>query len=127
MTWNRDYLPAIGLGITQIMGYGTLMYAYAVLLPHMATDLGLSLSQIFGVLSAGLLFGGLVSPLSGHLTDRHGGRWVMVGGSVVAGCALIAMSQVTTWQQLLVTSLVAEGAGMFVLITWPLPPWRALV
>ena len=36
MTWNRDYLPAIGLGITQIMGYGTLMYAYAVLLPHMA-------------------------------------------------------------------------------------------
>ena len=115
MTWNRDYLPAIGLGITQIMGYGTLMYAYAVLLPHMATDFGLSLSQIFGVLSAGLLFGGLVSPLSGHLTDRFGGRWVMVGGSVVAGLALIAMSQVTTWQQLFVTILVAEGAGMFVL------------
>lgn len=112
---NRDYLPAIGLGITQIMGYGTLMYAYAVLLPHMATDLGLSLSQIFGVLSAGLLFGGLVSPLSGHLTDRFGGRWVMVGGSVFAGFALIAMSFVTTWQQLFFTILLAEGAGMFVL------------
>lgn len=54
MTFNRDYLPAIGLGVTQIMGYGTLMYAYAVLLPHMAADLDLSLSQIFGVLSAGL-------------------------------------------------------------------------
>jgi len=115
MSFNRDYLPAIGLGITQIMGYGTLMYAYAVLLPPMAKDLGLSLSQVFGVLSAGLLFGGLVSPLSGHLTDRFGGRWVMVGGSVVAGLALVAMSQVTTWQQLLVTILVAEGAGMFVL------------
>lgn len=115
MTFNRDYLPAIGLGITQIMGYGTLMYAYAVLLPPMATDLGLSLSQIFGVLSAGLFFGGLVSPLSGHLTDRFGGLWVMVGGSLVAGLALIAMSFVTTWQQLLVTILVAEGAGMFVL------------
>jgi len=115
MTFNRDYLPAIGLGITQIMGYGTLMYAYAVLLPHMASDLGLSLSQIFAVLSAGLLFGGLVSPLSGYLTDRFGGRWVMVGGSIVAGLAPIAMSQVTTWQQLLVTILVAEGAGMFVL------------
>lgn len=115
MTFNRDYLPAIGLGITQIMGYGTLMYAYAVLLPHMAIDLGLSLSQIFGVLSAGLLFGGLVSPLSGHLTDRFGGRWVMLGGSAVAGLALMAMSFVTTWQQLFVTILVAEGAGMFVL------------
>ena len=115
MTFNRDYLPAIGLGITQIMGYGTLMYAYAVLLPHMAKDLGLSLSQIFGVLSAGLLFGGLVSPLSGHLTDRFGGRWVMVGGSFVAGLALMAMSQVTTWPQLLAAILIAEGAGMFVL------------
>ncbi|MEM8656328.1 MAG: MFS transporter [Pseudomonadota bacterium] len=115
MTLNRDYLPAIGLGVTQIMGYGTLMYAHAVLLPHMAADLGLSLSQIFGVLSAGLLFGGLVSPFSGHLTDRFGGRPVMVGGSVVAGLALIAMSYVTTWQQLFVTILVAEGAGMFVL------------
>lgn len=115
MIWNRDYVPAIGLGITQIMGYGTLIYAYAVLLPHMADDLGLSLSQIFGVLSAGLLLGGLASPLSGHLTDRFGGRWVMVSGSIVAGLALLTMSQVTTWQQLFVTILVAESAGIFVL------------
>jgi MFS family permease len=115
MRLNFDYLPAIGLGITQIMGYGTLMYAYAVLLPHMAIELGLSLSQIFGVLSAGLLFGGLLSPLSGSLTDRFGGRWIMVGGSVVAGLALISMSQVTNWRQLFFTIIVAEGAGMFVL------------
>ena len=115
MTFNRDYLPAIGLGVTQIMGYGTLMYAYAVLLPHMASDLDLSLSQIFGVLSAGLLFGGIFSPLSGQLTDRFGGRWIMAGGSVVAGLSLVAMSQVTSWPQLFVTILLAEGAGMFVL------------
>ena len=115
MKLNRDYFPAIGLGVTQIMGYGTLMYAYAVLLPHMAKDLDLSLSQIFGVLSVGLMFGGLVSPLSGYLTDRFGGRWVMVGGSVIAGLSLVAMSQVNTWQELLITILVAEGAGMFVL------------
>lgn len=115
MRLNRDYFPAIGLGVTQIMGYGTLMYAYAVLLPHMAKDLDLSLSQIFGVLSVGLLFGGLVSPVSGYLTDCFGGRWVMVGGSFFAGLALVAMSQVNTWQQLLFTILVTEGAGMFVL------------
>jgi hypothetical protein len=42
---NRDYLPAIGLVITKIMAYGTLMYAYAVLLPEMAKDLGLTLSE----------------------------------------------------------------------------------
>lgn len=57
---HRDYVPAIGLGISQIMGYGNLMYAYAVLLPHMANDLGISLSAVFGILSLGLFFGGLV-------------------------------------------------------------------
>jgi MFS family permease len=108
MRFNFDYLPAIGLGVTQIMGYGTLMYAYAVLLPHMAIELGLNLSQIFGVLSAGLLFGGLFSPLSGSLTDRFRGRWIMVGGSLVAGLALISMGQVTNWQQLLVTIIAAS-------------------
>lgn len=71
---RRDYWPAIGLGLTQIMGYGTLMYAYAVLLPHMANDLDLSLSTVFGILSLGLFFGGLVSPIAGMLVDRFGGR-----------------------------------------------------
>lgn len=91
---NRDYIPAIGLGITQVMGYGTLMYAYAVLLPEMAKDLGLSLSDVFGILSLGLFFGGLVSPVAGKLVDRFGGRWVMTIGSVAAGLALMAMGWV---------------------------------
>ena len=39
----------------------------------------------------------------------------MVGGSVFAGLALVAMSQVNTWQQLFITILVTEAAGMFVL------------
>lgn len=112
---SRDYLPAISLGITQIMGYGTLMYAYAVLLPEMAKDLGLTLSEVFGILSLGLFFGGLVSPIAGKLVDRSGGRWVMTGGSVVASLALIAMSLVEGRIGLFALILLAEGAGMFVL------------
>lgn len=112
---DRDYLPAIGLGITQTMGYGTLMYAYAVLLPEMARDLGLTLSEVFGVLSLGLFFGGLVSPIAGKLVDRFGGRWVMTIGSVAASLALVAMSQVENRFSLFALILLAEGAGMFVL------------
>ncbi len=112
---NRDYIPAIGLGLTQIMGYGTLMYAYAVLLPHMAEDLGLSLSTVFGILSLGLFFGGLVAPIAGKMVDRFGGRWVMTFGSVVSGLALMALSLVETTLQLFLAVLLAEGAGMFVL------------
>jgi len=70
------------------MGYGTLMYAYAVLLPEMAKDLGLTLSEVFGVLSR---------------------------GSVVASLALMAMSQVEGRTGLFGLILLAEGADMFVL------------
>ena len=112
---TRDYGPAIGLGLTQIMGYGTLMYAYAVLLPHMAEDLGLSLSAVFGILSLGLFFGGLVSPIAGTLVDRFGGRWVMTVGSIAAGTSLILLSFVETRAHLFAAILLAESAGMFVL------------
>lgn len=112
---HRDHAPAIGLGITQILGYGTLMYAYAVLLPHMAEDMGLSLSAVFGILSLGLFFGGLVSPLAGVLVDRFGGRWVMTIGSVVAGLSLLLLSQVEGRNGLFFAILLAEAAGMFVL------------
>lgn len=112
---HRHYLIPIGLGITQIVGYGTLMYAYAVLLPYMADDLGMSLSSVFGTLSLGLFFGGLTSPLAGKLVDRFGGRWVMTLGTVVAGSALIAMSFVNDRVTLFAVVLFAEAAGMFVL------------
>ncbi|KHA53264.1 putative transmembrane transport protein [Sulfitobacter geojensis] len=97
------------------MGYGTLMYAYAVLLPEMAKDLGLTLSEVFGILSLGLFFGGLASPIAGKLVDRCGGRWVMTLGSIVASLALMAMSQIEARFGLFVMILLAEGAGMFVL------------
>jgi len=109
------YIPAIGLGVTQIMGYGTLMYAYAVLLPHMADDLSLTLSTVFGVLSLGLFFGGLASPVAGMLVDRFGGRYVMTFGSIVAAIALASLSLVEGVIGLFLAILLVEGAGRFVL------------
>ncbi|MEL7013275.1 MAG: MFS transporter, partial [Pseudomonadota bacterium] len=109
------YWPSIGLGITQTMGYGTLFYAYAILLPEMADDLSLSLSGIFGVLSLALFFGGAAAPLAGALTDRFGGRMVMTGGSVVAGLALLLLPMVSDRSGLFFAILLAEAAAMFVL------------
>jgi len=115
MTLNRDYLPALGLGITQIMGYGVLYYAYAVLLPKMADPLGLTLSGIFGVLSLALFFGGLMSPVAGILTDRFGGRFVMTGGALIAGLATTTLALVEGRTSLFLSILVIEAAAMFVL------------
>ena len=110
-----DYAPSIGLGVTQILGYGTLMYAYAVLLPEMAKALSLSLSTVFGMLSLGLFFGGLLSPVAGALVDRFGGRYVMGAGSLAAGVALMLLSQVEGPYGLFFAILLPEGAGVFVL------------
>lgn len=133
---QRDHLPAIGLGLGQIMGYGTLYYAYAILLPHMADDLGLSLSRVFGILSLGLFIGGFLAPVAGRLTDRHGGRLVMTIGSALAGVAVILLGRVTGQINLLVTVIVTEAASMFVLypvafaavarLDLSLPPQRSI-
>ena len=89
-----DYVLSVGLGITQIFGYGTLMYSYAVLLPQMAADLSLSQSTAFGILALGFLIGRFMAPLAGTLVDHYGGRYVMTAGSVAAGMALMLLSQV---------------------------------
>lgn len=112
---HRDYVPSIALGITQIVGYGTLYYAYAILLPEMAGDFGLSLTGIFGILSLALLFGGFLAPVAGRLTDRYGGRLVMTLGSLVAGLSLMLLSLVKGPYSLFTAILLVEAAAVFVL------------
>lgn len=112
---NRDYIPSLALGVTQIMGYGALYYAYAILLPEMAGDLGLSLTSIFGVLSLALFFGGFLAPIAGRWTDRFGGRLVMTFGSLVAGLSLTLLAFVQGKYSLFLVILVVEAAAMFVL------------
>lgn len=126
MTFNRDYLPAIGLGITQIMGYGVLYYAYAILLPKMAEPIGLSLSGIFGVLSLALFLGGFMSPVAGILTDSLGGRYVMTGGAVIAGLATMTLSLVDGGWACSSASLSSKPPQCSCYTRWPLLLWRAL-
>ncbi len=112
---HRDYWPAIALGVTQMVGYGTLYYAYAILLPVMAQDMGLSLTGIFGVLSLALFFGGVLAPIAGKWTDQFGGRIVMTLGSLIAGSALCLISLATGKFGLFAAILVVEAAAMCVL------------
>ncbi|MBL8593321.1 MAG: arsenite efflux MFS transporter ArsK [Devosia sp.] len=77
------------LGVTQIIGYGTLYYSFGTLAPAMAAEFGWSQAWVFGLLSASLLVGGLVAPLSGRLADKYGAAQLMTGGSVAAALALV--------------------------------------
>ena len=79
----------LALGLTQIIGYGTLYYSFSILAPAMARDLNWSSEWIFGALSAALLIGGLAAPTMGKWIDRIGAGRVMTGGSAIAAAGLI--------------------------------------
>jgi MFS family permease len=86
------------LGVTQIVSWGTLFYSIAVLGAPMREALGASDITLFAAFSAGLLASGFVAPVIGRDIDAHGGRRVLVWGSVLAAAsmALLAAAQSTT-------------------------------
>ncbi len=85
--------PLIGaLGATQVIGYGTLYYAFAVLAPAITADFGWPPEWTYGGFAIGLLAGGLAAPFIGRMVDRHGARLVMTAGSVLAGLCLIGLA-----------------------------------
>lgn len=79
-----------GLGLTQIVGYGTIFYSFSILAPAMARDLNWPEQWIFGALSAALLISGILAPMAGRLADRYGAARAMSIGSVAAALSLLA-------------------------------------
>ncbi|MBS7700389.1 MULTISPECIES: arsenite efflux MFS transporter ArsK [unclassified Chelatococcus] len=84
------WIDVVALGITQIIGYGTLYYSFSILSPAMARDFGWPNDWIFGALSVALLTGGLVAPKVGRWIDRFGAGRVMAIGSMFAALSLVA-------------------------------------
>ncbi len=76
------------LGVTQIIGYGTLYYSFSILAPGMAEDLGISLERVFAVFSVSLFVGGLSAPFIGRHMDRIGAATVMTLGSALSAFTL---------------------------------------
>lgn len=103
------------LGLTQVMGYGTLYYSFGVLAPAMAAEFAWSEEWLYGVLSASLLIAGLVAPISGAWADRFGAGRVMAGGSAAAAASLV-LCALAPERISFVTGLIAmEVASAFVL------------
>jgi MFS family permease len=95
------------LGVTQIVSWGSLYYAFAVVMDSVQRELAASPPVVVGAYSAALLVSGLVAAPVGRHIDRHGSRRAMTAGSVAAALLLAAFSQVGS-----VLALYAIWAGL---------------
>jgi MFS family permease len=81
------------LGVTQIVSWGTLYYAFAIVARDIERALGLRPELVFGAFSWCLLVAGLAATPAGILIDRHGGRLVMAAGSLLCGAGFMLLSR----------------------------------
>jgi MFS family permease len=90
---SKGTAPVIAaLGATQIIGYGSLYYAFAILAPQIAAEFQVSEAALFAVLSAGLLLGGMTAPVFGHWMDRLGAPVIMSAGSALMALLLVLLA-----------------------------------
>ena len=95
------------LGVTATVSYGILSYAFTVFIAPMQAELGWSRATVTGAFSLATLVAGVAAPPVGHWVDRHGARWPMTAGSVLASVLLLAWARVET-----VAGFYAVGAGL---------------
>ena len=91
---------SLGLGLSQMISWGTTFYLPAVIAGIAARSLGISEAAILGGFSWAVLLSGLCAPRMGKFVDRHGGREMLAGSVVVmaVGLAVLAAAQgVVLW------------------------------
>ncbi len=121
------------LAVSQTVGYGVLSYAFAVLLTPMQQALHTGPPAVTGALTVSLLAAAVAAVPVGRWLDRHGGRALMVTGSILATLLVVAWSQVRTLTQLylvwtaigIVSAAVLYEAAFAVVVTWFPPNRRA--
>lgn len=114
------------LAVTQTVGYGVLYYSFSVFLTPAAVALHASTTAVTGALTASLLAGALAAVPVGRWLDRHGGRTLMTGGSILATALVLAWSRVTSlaglyavWIALgVVSAAVLYEAAFPVVVSW---------
>ena len=92
---------------------------YAVFLLPLSTDLGWERAGVASVFAAFITAMGLFSPLSGHLFDRFGARFVYMTGISCLGAGYYLAGELTTLWQFYLVMGVLNGFGAALI--WQVP------
>lgn len=99
------------LALTQIIGYGTLFYSFAIIAPLVAKDIGASIEVIFAIYTVALFVSGATAPYLGRMMDRHGGALLMSVGSLIAALTTASGALATNVISFAVVTILAQVAG----------------
>lgn len=87
----------LGLGLTQIIGWGSTYYLLSLLGGTIGRDLGLSNGLMLAGISITLASAAILGPRIGRWQDRAGSRIVMTTGSVIMAIGLCILSLAHSW------------------------------
>jgi MFS family permease len=95
-----------------MMAAGGSRGAFGIFFTPMANDLGWSAAEISGTFSFSMIIEGIVSAISGWLSDKFGTKIVLVFSGLISGTGFVLMSLVhAMWQMYLIYGL-AMGIGL---------------
>jgi predicted MFS family arabinose efflux permease len=118
---SSDRMPwrfVSAISITQLISYGTLLYAFALLIEPMEKELGWSKAALTAAYSMALLSSAFFAVPVGRLIDRGHGRAVMTGGSILAVLLLVVWSQISSYPAFVLIWL-GLGAAMSAVLYEP--------
>lgn len=90
-----------GLGVAQLIAWGTLYYAIAVIGEPMGVDLGLTRSHVFGAFAWSMVVAGLLASWAGRTLDRVGGRAVLASSAIVGALGFLVLARASSFTGLL--------------------------
>jgi len=107
----------IGLGISQIVGWGSTFFIPSVMGRHIGEDLHLPAEVVFAGPTIMFVVGALLAPRVGRTVDRKGARTLMAVGSVLASIGLATLSQAHGATTYIAAWLVLGLAGVIMMGT----------
>ena len=87
-------MPFHSLGISQIISYGCLFYAFAQLKVPLATNIGVVPSDILAAVTGALLIQAFLAPLIGSWIDRFGALTVLTRGLMIGAIGITLLPAV---------------------------------
>jgi len=99
------------LGCMQVLAWGSTFYLLPVLARPIVEDTDWPYDRVMAGLALGLLAAGIVSPRTGRLIGRHGGRRVLAGGALLVALGLVIVGSAKSLPVYLAGWIVL-GAGM---------------